>query len=52
MDDLEVKISEVKQPLCLAMVEVLCLTEVCQVFVVSEDLDRKEGSVEVVPLGF
>ena len=38
MDDFEVKVSKVKQPLGLTTVEVLGLTEVCQVLVVSEDL--------------
>ena len=48
MDDFEVKISKVKQPPCLATVKILGLTEVSQVFVVSEDLDGKRGSMEVV----
>ena len=48
MDDFEVKISEIEQPSCLATVEVLCLTEVHQVFVVSKDLDGERGSVEVI----
>ena len=50
VDDFEIKISEVKQPLCLVMVGVLCLMEVHQVLVVSDDLDVKGGSVEVMPL--
>ena len=52
VDDFEVKISEVKQPSRLSTVEVLCLTEVCQVLVICEDLDGEWGSVEVVPPGF
>ena len=48
VDDFEVKISEVEQPLHLLTIEVLCLTEVCQVLVVSEDLDGKRGTVEIV----
>ena len=52
MDDFEVKISEIKQPLRLAMVEVLCLMEVHQVLVVGKDLDGERGSMEVVPPGF
>ena len=51
MDDFEVKISEVEQPSCLATIEVLCLIEVRQVLVVSEDLDREGGSVEIVSPG-
>ena len=49
MDDFKVKISEIKQPLCLVMVEVLGLMEVCQVLVVCEDLYQKGGAVEVMP---
>ena len=52
MDDFEIEICKVKQPPCLATVEVLHLTEVRQVFVVSKDLDREWGSVEVIPPGF
>ena len=52
IDDLEVKISEVKQPPCLVVVEILGLMEVCQVLMVSEDLDREEGSIEVMLPGF
>ena len=52
MDDLKVKIGEVKQPSHLMMVEVLRLTEVCQVLVICEDLDGEGGSMEVVPPGF
>ena len=51
VDDLEVKVSKIKQPSCLASVEVLCLTEVHQVFVVGEDLDGEQGSVEVMSPG-
>ena len=52
MDDLEIEICEVEQPSYLAMVEVLDLMEVCQVLVVSKDLDRKEGSMEIISPGF
>ena len=48
MDDFEIKIGEVKQPSRLATIEVLCLTEVCQILVVSKDLDGEWGSMEVV----
>ena len=33
---------------CLAVVEFLGLMEVCQVFVVSENLDRKQGALEIM----
>ena len=52
MDDFQIKVCEVEQPLCLMTVEVLCLTEVHQVFVISKDLDRKRGSMKIVPPGF
>ena len=52
MDDLEIKICKVEQPSCLATVEVLGLTEVCQVLVICEDLDGEWGSVEVMSPGF
>ena len=52
MDDFQVKVRKVKQPSSLATVEVLCLTEVCQVLVIGEDLDGKRGSVEIVSPGF
>ena len=51
MDDFKIKIGKVKQPPCLVMVEVLGLTEVHQVLVVSNDLDRERRAVEVVPPG-
>ena len=51
MDDLQIEVCKVKQPLHLVTVEVLGLMKVCQVLVVSEDLDREGGSMEVMPLG-
>ena len=51
MDDLEIEIRKVKQPSCLVTVEVLCLTEVHQVLVVSKDLYGERGSVEIVSPG-
>ena len=44
IDDFEVKISEVEQPSCLATIEVLCLTKVHQVLVISKDLDVGRGN--------
>ena len=35
--------------MCLAVVEVLGLMEVCQVLVIYEDLYREERAMEVVP---
>ena len=52
MDDLEIKICKVEQPSCLATVEILCLTEVCQVLMIREDLYGEGGSVEIVSPGF
>ena len=51
MDDFQIKVCEVEQPSCLAAIEILCLMEVCQVFVICEDLDGEGGSMEVVPPG-
>ena len=51
MDDPEIEICEVEQPSCLVTVEVLGLTEVCQVLVICKDLDRKRGTMEVMPPG-
>ena len=46
MDDLEVEVCEVEQPLSLRVVEVLGLMEVHQVLVICENLDGKRGSME------
>ena len=51
MDDLQVEVCKIKQSPCLAVVEILGLVEVCQVFVVCKDLDGEGRSVEVVPSG-
>ena len=45
MDDLEIKVSKVEQPLCLVAVEVLGLMEVCQVLIVSKDLNGERGTM-------
>ena len=52
MDDFQVEVSKVEQPPCLATIKVLSLAEVCQVFMIGEDLNGEGGSVEVVSLGF
>ena len=51
MDDFQVKVGKVEQSLGLVAIEVLGLTEVCQVLVVSESLDREEGAMGVVSPG-
>ena len=48
MNDLQVEVSKVKQPLSLVAVEVLGLTEVGQVFVVSKDLHRERGVMKIM----
>ena len=48
MDHLQIKVSEVNEPAGLSMVEGLGETEVGEVLMVCEDLDRERGSVEVV----
>ena len=52
MNYLQIEVCKVEQPSCLVMVKVLGLMEVCQVLVVSKDLDREGGSMEVVSPGF
>ena len=48
MDHFQVEVGEVNEPTGLSSVEVLGRTEVGEVFVVGEDLDRERGSMEVV----
>ena len=48
MDDFQIKICKVKQPPGLAVVKVLGLMEVYQVFVVSKDLYWEGGSMNVM----
>ena len=48
MDNFQIEVCKVKQPPCLVAVEVLGLMEVCQVLVVSEDLDGEWRTMEVV----
>ena len=48
VDHFQVEVSKVDEPMSLPSVEVLGGTEVSEVFMVGEDLDREGGSVEVV----
>ena len=48
MDHFEIKVGEVNQPLCLPAVECLGLAEIREVLVISEDLNWKGRTVEVV----
>lgn len=48
MGKFEVKVSEIYKPAGLSVVQVLCLAEVCEIFVVSKDLYWERGSLEVV----
>ena len=52
MDHLEVKVGEVNEPACLAAVECLRLAEIGEVLVVSKDLHREGGAMEIVAPGF
>ena len=52
MDNFQVEVGEVNKPMGLSMVKGLGETEVGEVFVVNEDLDRKWGSMEVMSPGF
>ena len=51
MDHFQIKVSEVDEPAGLSVIEDLGGTEVGEVFVVSEDLYGKGGSMEVVSSG-
>ena len=48
MDHFQIKVSEVDEPTGLSSVEGLGGTEVGEIFMVSEDLYRERGPVEVV----
>ena len=52
MDHFQVKVGKVNEPSGLSVTKGLGETEVGEVFMVSEDLYRKRGSVEVVLPGF
>ena len=47
----EIKLREVEEPVSLATFEFLGLAEVCEIFVVSEYMDRGWGSKEIVSPG-
>ena len=51
MDNLQVEVSEIKQPLGLTAVKVLGLMEVYQLLMVSEDLYGESGAMEVMSPG-
>ena len=52
MDHFQIEVSEVDEPASLSMIEGLGGMEVGGVFMVSEDLYRERGSMEVVSPGF
>ena len=52
VDDFQIEVDKIEQPLSLTAVEVLGLMEVHQVFMVSENLYREGGSVEIISPGF
>ena len=52
MDHLEVKVSEIDEPLCLLAIERLGLSEVGEVLVICKNLYWERGAVEVVTPGF
>ena len=52
MDHFQIKVSKVDEPAGLLMIEGLGGVEVGEIFMVSEDLYRERGPVEVVPPGF
>ena len=51
IDHLEIEVCKVNEPMSLVAVEILWLVEVCQVFMVSENLDWERGALEVVAPG-
>ena len=51
IDDLEIEVCKVKQPPSLAAVQVLGLTEVCQVLMICKNLNGKRGAMKIVPPG-
>lgn len=48
MGHLKVKICKVKEPASLVSIEILRLMEICQVFVISENLHWEGGALEVM----
>ena len=52
VDHLEVKVSKVNKPTCLAAVKHLRLTKIGKILMIGEDLHRERGAVEVVAPGF
>ena len=48
MSHVEVEVGKVKKPAGLAAIQRLRLSEVCEIFMVSEDLDWEGGAMEVV----
>ena len=52
VDHLEVKVSKVNKPTCLAAVKRLRLTKIGKILMIGEDLHRERGAVEVVAPGF
>ena len=51
MDDLEIKVRKIEQPLCLLAVEILGLMEVCQVLVFCEHLYGERRAMEIMSPG-
>ena len=52
MDHFEVKVSKVQKPASLSLIQRLGFAEVCEIFVISEDLDGEWRTMEVLPPGF
>lgn len=49
MGDLKIKILEVKKPLDLVVVQILSLPEIGHILMVSKDVDRVLGAMQVAP---
>jgi hypothetical protein len=52
MDEFEVAVSYVQEPVGLTAIQLLRLSEIGEIFVVSEDLYGERGAMEVLTPGF
>ena len=48
MDHIEIKVCKIKKPVSLVMIQVLGLVKVCQVLMISENLDGKGRTLEII----
>ena len=48
VDHIEIKVCKIKKPMSLVMIQVLGLVKVCQVLMISENLDGKGRTLEII----